>query len=95
MALMFNPDPMPVEVISDAAVPDEAPVAEDAAETGELMNEDLCCACRNYRHSSDELKQDSYQAALSGLRVAPQACSSIRALEIPRLLASAGKAIIG
>ncbi len=91
MALMFNPEPMPVEVIRELAVP------EEAAETAELMNEDLCCACRDYRHSSGELKQDSYQNRRRRYRVRhlPQACSSIRALEIPRLLASAGKAITG
>ena len=98
MALMFNPEPMPVEVIRELAVPEEAPEVDDAAETAELMNEDLCCACRNYRHSSDELKQDSYQELAGGAAPDPaalQACSSIRALEIPRLLASAGKAITG
>jgi hypothetical protein len=50
---MFSPEPMPVEVISDAAVPVEAPeaeAAEEVEETGELMSKDLCCAYRDYRH---------------------------------------------
>jgi hypothetical protein len=37
---MFNPEPMPVEVMSEFAVPDD--VEPEADETGELMNEDLC-----------------------------------------------------
>ena len=96
MALMFNPEPMPVEVIRELAAPEEAPV-EEAAETAELMNETSAAHAGIIGIHRMNLSKTRTRPA-GGAAPDPaalQACSSIRALEIPRLLASAGKAITG